>query len=118
MPELKLEGKKKEEALIDVLQSTALEKVALAELFNAGAEEMREVMKLEGVTIDKLIDFQGSLNSIIKNGIEVQRILQDDMKSSLDSSSLKSDRIEIEEEISEEVIDGKKRIKKIITKKG
>ncbi|OCL26684.1 hypothetical protein U472_11965 [Orenia metallireducens] len=118
MPELKLQTKKREEALTDMLQSTALEKVALAELFNAGAEEMREVMKMEDITVDKLIDFQGSLNSIIQNGLEVRKILQDDMNSSVNFNSLESNTIEIEEEISEEIIDGKKRIKKIITKKG
>lgn len=75
MPELKLQSKKREEALMDVLESTALEKVALAELLNAGAEEMRGVMDLEDVSVDKLIDFQSSLNSIIQNGIEVQKML-------------------------------------------
>ncbi|TDX46447.1 hypothetical protein [Orenia marismortui] len=121
MPEIKLESKSKEDALMDIVQSTALEKAALAELFNASAEEMRNVMKLEDITVDKLINFQGSLDTIIKNGVEVQKLLQSDMNSLFQQgqslAALEEEVFEVEEEISEEIIDGKKRIKKTITKK-
>ncbi|WP_027340490.1 hypothetical protein [Halonatronum saccharophilum] len=118
MPEVKINPKKRDEALTDIIEATALERAALAELINAGAEEMREVMRLEDINMDKLIEFQGSLKGIIDSGIEIRKIVKDDINTNSSESSLESEEvIEVEEEIIEDVTDGKKRITKVIRKK-
>ncbi len=88
MPEMKLLSKGKNEAIVDLIQSSALQKAALAELLNAGAEEMREVMKFSDANIDKLINFQGGLDSILQSGIEMEKTIKDDVNSILEHQKL------------------------------
>lgn len=120
--EVSIPSRKREETLDDVVESTALERVALAELINASAQEMREVMGLKDVTVDKLIKFQESLDGIIQSGVQVQKLLHVDMgyikgEDIVKKAIAEGEVIEVDEEIEEEIVDGKKRIKKKITKK-
>ncbi len=116
MSKVEINQRKREEAITDVIESTALERAALAELINAGACEMRGVMNLEDNSLDKLVRFQESLDLILKDSIRMQELLEDDVQSIKTETSLEVNEVlNVEEEITETVDDGgEKRIVKRI----
>ncbi|MCK8828304.1 hypothetical protein MWH25_11225 [Natroniella acetigena] len=119
--ELLPQKKDREEAITDVLESTALARTALAQLVNAEAEELKKVVDMEQINPEKLIEFQDSIARLMKTGIDLQNLLRADLEDILaleqPDTDQQEDVLEVEEEIIEEVDDDKKTIKKLITKK-
>ncbi|MCK8816803.1 hypothetical protein MWH28_05385 [Natroniella sulfidigena] len=117
--------KDREEAITDVLESTALARTALAQLVNAEAEELKKVVDWEDMSAKKLLKFQKRVDQIMRTGIDLQQLLRADLEDILKLSQAEVNQsepedvmeVEVEEEIIEEVADGKKTIKKVITKK-
>ncbi|AGB41335.1 hypothetical protein Halha_1390 [Halobacteroides halobius DSM 5150] len=117
MKKVSIETKDKEEVLTDVIQASALEKTALAELIDAEAEDLKRVMDLDDITVDKLIQLQEKVDSVLSTGLELQKSSQADLEAT-DYKTKKdnSEVLEVEEEIVEVEEDGTKKIKKVITK--
>ncbi|WP_408956391.1 hypothetical protein [Natroniella sp. ANB-PHB2] len=119
--ELEPTKKNREEAITDVLESTALARTALAQLVNAEAEELKKIVDMEQINPEKLIEFQESVVQLMKTGIDLQELLRADLEDVLALSSSdeiqQGDVLEVEEEVIEEMNDDKKTIKKVITKK-
>lgn len=68
-----------EEALVDLLESIALEETALAHIINAEGEKIQAIAKkLEEGTIEpaEAIEFQKVINKILRTPIKQQMLLQ------------------------------------------
>ncbi|MCK8825985.1 hypothetical protein [Fuchsiella alkaliacetigena] len=120
--QLSIPERDEEGALNDILESTALERAALAQLINAEAEKIKGVLGFEGISADKILEFQESVDGIMQTSIELQKLIQEDLKYVLEmkKGGLLNDEeevMEVEEEILEEIEGDTKKIKKRITKK-
>ena len=67
--------KTQEEALVDLMESIALEETAIANLLNAETEKVKEI-NLEKENLRDVIDFQNTVHKIAKILIKYQILLQ------------------------------------------
>ncbi|MCK8826732.1 hypothetical protein MWH25_03105 [Natroniella acetigena] len=72
----KIPKRDQEGALIDLLESVALEEAALAHLINAEAEKAQKIAKDCNVTAQEMIEFQKSISKVMKNIIKKEMLLQ------------------------------------------
>lgn len=69
MPELP-EGKDFKDALVDLLESIALEEVSLAHFVNAEAEKIQKVAKSKKITPEEMIKFQKNISKTMRSTIK------------------------------------------------
>ncbi|GAB6098301.1 hypothetical protein JCM16358_01800 [Halanaerocella petrolearia] len=74
MPEIP--DKSQETALIDLLESIALEEAALAHLINAEADKIEKFINDCKVTPNEIIDFQQEVSKVLKTTIKKEMLLQ------------------------------------------
>ncbi|AGB41221.1 hypothetical protein Halha_1275 [Halobacteroides halobius DSM 5150] len=74
MPEIP--NKSQEGALVDLLESIALEETALAHLINAEAEKIERIIDDCNVTPQEIINFQKEVSKVLKTTIKKEMLLQ------------------------------------------
>ncbi|GAB6138611.1 hypothetical protein [Halanaerobaculum tunisiense] len=121
MNKVSIKERQEDEVKRDLVEATALEKTALAELIDAEAEKLKKISELEGITVDKLIQLQDNISTILNTGVELQKLFQADLdfaQGDLASKEEATDEevIKVKEEINEVEEDGTKKVEKVITK--
>lgn len=83
MPELP-EGKDFKDALVDLLESIALEEVSLAHFVNAEAEKIQKAAKDKKMTSEEMIEFQKNISKTMRTTIKKEMLLQFKLEDILD----------------------------------
>ncbi|WMJ86550.1 hypothetical protein [Anaerocolumna sp. MB42-C2] len=66
----------RERAITDIIESTALQKTALAHILNAEGEKIQAAIIRPGVTVDKLLDVNDSVQAMIYGITRLELILE------------------------------------------
>ncbi|GAB6139116.1 hypothetical protein [Halanaerobaculum tunisiense] len=75
----------RDEALVDLLESIALEETALANFINAEAEKTQRIIADCNITPDEIIDFQKNMSKVMKTVIKKEMLLQFKLEDVLDA---------------------------------
>ncbi|MDR0292754.1 MAG: hypothetical protein LBH95_01205 [Oscillospiraceae bacterium] len=91
MPEFpKLSHLTRDEAINSILTSIAMEEAALSHILNAEGEKIQHVLADKCADIQKVMNINQSVTSLIDRIIDLQIILKNKMQLAKDFSSLKS----------------------------
>ena len=82
----------REEVLVDLLESIALEETALANFINAEAEKTQRIIVDCDTTPREIISFQKNMSKVMKNVIKKEMLLQFKLEEVLDAKLESKDK--------------------------
>lgn len=80
MPVIKGSDTKQCQALIDILESIALEEAAIAHVINAEGEKIQKVVKECDVSIHELLEINRSVEEVIEKFVSLESVLTDKLE--------------------------------------
>ncbi len=76
MPVITASTTTRSQAVTDLIQSVALEETALSHILNAEGEKLQAAIKMEGITADKLLCVNKSVQSMVNAATRLEMVLQ------------------------------------------
>lgn len=89
MPDIKSSDTKRNQAVTDAIQSVALEEAAIAHILNAEGEKLQKAIHCEETDVCMLLEVNRSVESMVKNLIELEKTLINKLETLKDFSESK-----------------------------
>lgn len=89
MPQIQASDTKRTQAITDAIQSIALEEAAISHILNAEGEKLQKMVAMQDVSICQILDVNQSVESMVKNLVELERTLNNKLDTLKDFSMKK-----------------------------